>query len=122
MELNLTLKIYITDGQGRKFMGIGMLWLLEHIQRHGSILNAAKQMQISYSKAYHMLSVLESALGRQVVIREKGGNSRKGTRLTPLGTQLISRYTHFQDQVKSQAEQAFADFVADVKEQTDAYE
>ena len=49
MELNT--KIYLLDDNGNKFMGIGVLWLLEAIEESSSLRQAAQKMELSYSKA-----------------------------------------------------------------------
>ncbi len=114
--MELKLKIYITDADGKKFMGIGVLWLLEQIRRCGSIRRAAEEMGISYSKAYQMLSTLEEALDIAVLERKKGGASRDGAGLTPLGLRLIDRYNYFQEEVKAQAQLSFNDFISGIRE------
>lgn len=114
--MELKLKVYIVDDQGRKFMGIGVLWLLEHINSCGSLRQAAEAMGISYTKAHGMLNALEEGLGRQTVYRKKGGESREGTRLTPFGLSLMELYAGFQDQLKGDADRLFQEFIIKLKE------
>ena len=61
MELK-TKTIILQDG--RKFMGEGVLWLMEGIDETGSLLAAAKRMGLSYSKARTMMERLEKETGR----------------------------------------------------------
>ncbi len=114
--MELKLKIYITDDQGKKFLGIGVLWLLEEISRLGSILRAAQSLGISYTKAHRMVSTLEDALGSPVIYRRRGGASRNGAILTELGFTVINHYNHFQRTVKADAHLAFQQFADDIRE------
>jgi len=114
--MDLKLKIYITDEYGNKVLGIGVLWLLEHIRNTGSIRKAAQEMGISYSKACRMLNSLEKSLGAEAVSRRKGGAERKGAQLTGLGEFVMERYALFQQEVKDQAKVSFKDFFAEIKE------
>jgi len=108
--MELKLKIYVVNEQGEKFLGIGTVWLLQAIEAEGSIHQASAKLAISYTKALRMLKSLETSLGRDVLIRRKGGDNRHGAVLTDFGKEVISRYDIFQKQVKDSAETAFKDF------------
>ncbi len=113
MELNI--KLYL-ESDGNKFMGIGVLWLLEKIQEKGSLRAAATEMNISYSKAYKMISNLESALGKDIFVRQHGGNERNGISLTPFASAFIKTYDNFQKKCKRILEQPFEDFKNELTE------
>lgn len=113
MELNT--KIYLLDENGDKFMGIGVLWLLEAIDESSSLRQAAQKMELSYSKAYNMLSHLEKCLGCEIVERKRGGHSREGVVLTPFARKFIELYKQFQGNVKKESEAVFADFELSLK-------
>lgn len=115
--MELKLKIYLVNRNDEKFMGIGVLWLLQQIGREGSIRSAAAGLGISYSKAYAMLKTLEEEVGRTVLERRKGGDSRDGAVLTPFGQQLIALYEDFQDDVKDCAQQRFSQFKEDLNKE-----
>ncbi len=108
--MDIKVKLYLVDDQGEKFMGIGVLWLLEKIQQGSSLRKAASELEISYSKAYNMVRNLERNLGYPVVQRRRGGASHDGVSLTPLGQSLIELYRTFQQEVKEQAHQPFVQF------------
>lgn len=108
--MELKLKVYITDAEGHKFMGIGVLWLLQTIEKERSIRGAAALLGISYSKAHNMLKTLEAELGSPVLQRRKGGDDRTGATLTALGKRLITVYDDFQDDLKQYAEAQFETF------------
>lgn len=114
--MDLKLKIYFVDEEGDKFMGAGVLWLLQGIRRHGSILKAAEEMRLSYAKAHMMMRKLESALGRPVLCRRRGGESREGAVLTDYGQAFIDAYETYQETVRGEAEKLFDRFVRDMAE------
>lgn len=109
-DYSLKVKLYLEDSQ-EKFMGIGVLWLLQKIEECGSLRSAAINLGISYSKAFKMIENLESALGQRVLERKRGGSCRKGASLTPFGVQFVSLYDGFQKQCKDLLKEPFDDFM-----------
>ncbi|MDY4610872.1 MAG: LysR family transcriptional regulator [Sphaerochaetaceae bacterium] len=108
--MEVKVKLYLVDEEGDKFMGIGVLWLLEKIETEGSLRGSAAALGISYSKAYGMVRNLEKSLGVPVLVRKKGGASHDGATLTPFGRQFIELYRDFQAKSKKLVEGPFADF------------
>ena len=108
-NMNLKVKLYLEDEQG-KFMGIGVLWLLEKVRTCGSLRSAAEEMDISYSKAFRMVRNLESALGVEVLERRRGGMERAGAKLTRFGESFISLYDGFQKECKILLDKPFSEF------------
>ena len=106
----LTVKLYITDDEGEKYMGYGVLWLLEEIEKSGSLRQAAMNIGLSYSKAYGMMTKLEKALGCSIIDRKKGGVSRAGSAITPFAHKYIELYRAFQKEAKEQCEALYRDF------------
>jgi len=109
-DFSLKTKIYLIDHAGTEFFGIGVLWLLQHIDSLGSIRSAAARMNLSYAKAHRMVKDAEQHSGLKLVERKRGGESREGTSLTPAGRTFISAYQQFQSEVKKQSEEAFVQF------------
>lgn len=109
-DYSLKVKLYLEDSQ-EKFMGIGVLWLLQKIEECGSLRSAAINLGISYSKAFKMVENLENALGQSVLERKRGGSSRIGATLTPFGVQFVSLYDAFQKQCKQLLKEPFDDFM-----------
>lgn len=91
-------------------MGIGVLWLLENIGKEQSLRKASMKMNLSYSKAYNMLKVLEKEVGRPFVERKKGGASREGVVLTPFAYSYMDLYRDFQNRAKAQARAEFEEY------------
>jgi molybdate transport system regulatory protein len=103
-------KINIVDERGEPFMGPGVLRLLQQVGEHKSINRAARQMNLSYVKALNLLNRLEADLGRQILIRKRGGNDRGGTRLTPFGERYVIEYSRLEEKIRTRAEKEFRIF------------
>lgn len=95
-------KLYLVDEDGEKFMGIGVLWLLQQVREQKSLRKAASVLDLSYSKAFGMVKNLERNLGVAVLDRKKGGASRDGATLTPFAERFIELYETFEQEVKEQ--------------------
>ena len=108
-NINLKVKLYLEDEQ-EKFMGIGVLWILQRVPVCGSLRAAAAEMGISYSKAFRMIEKLESTLRKPVLERHRGGMQRNGAKLTPFGQEFILLYDDFQRTCKSLMEEPFRKF------------
>lgn len=108
--MGLSVKLYILDESGDKYMGAGVLWLLEGIEKTGSLLAASKEMGLSYSKARGMIEHIEAALGRPLIDRKKGGAEHRGAELTPFARDYILLYRRFQKEAKTAVEDHYREF------------
>jgi molybdate transport system regulatory protein len=111
--MELKTKIYLVDENDDKFMGLGVVWLLEKIQEKRSLRAAAANLGISYSKAYTMIAKLEKSLSKAVLVRRKGGTSRVGATLTPFGITLLDKYKVFHSSMKEITKAPYEVFAAD---------
>lgn len=73
-------------------IGPGKIALLEAIARTGSITSAAKQLGMSYRRAWLLVDATNRCLVRPAVATVAGGDKGGGTVLTPLGIELVRRY------------------------------
>ncbi len=108
--MDLDVKLYLLNANGEKFMGIGVLWLLENIGVEQSLRKACRKMNLSYSKAYNMLKTLENEVGRAFVERKKGGASREGLVLTPFAREYMALYKDFQKKAKEATLREFENY------------
>lgn len=108
--MELKTKLYLIDEEGEKFMGIGVLWLLQGVKKHGSLRKAAAAMDISYSKAFGMVKRLEETLGKEVLVRQKGGQAREGAYLTTFAESFVILYDEFQQKAKAAVTEPYEDF------------
>jgi len=76
--------------------------LLDGIDRHRSITEAAKKIDVSYKYAWDQLVEIEKALGQPVVVTMRGGpKGGGGTRLTDFGKRLLKEYRRVEKYVKN---------------------
>ena len=108
--MELKTKLYLVDEEGNKFMGIGVLWLLQHIREHKSLRKGSSVLGISYSKAFAMIRNLEKSLGVAILDRKKGGANRDGATLTTFGEQFIDLYETFEQEAKCTLDQPYEQF------------
>jgi molybdate transport system regulatory protein len=73
-------------------LGPGKVDLLEAIGATGSITAAAKTLGMSYRRAWLLVDTMNRCFESPVVEAEAGGRRGGGTRLTPLGHELVRRY------------------------------
>ena len=85
-------KLWI-ECKGEKFFGPGPVELLERIGQTGSINKAAKEMGLSYKKAWEILDFANKTTAVRLVITQSGGKEGGGTIITDEAKKLIS-YHH----------------------------
>lgn len=73
-------------------LGPGKFRLLEAIQAAGSLSGAARQLHISYRRAWDMLDSINRNCPVPLVETAAGGPKGGGARLTDRGTALLARY------------------------------
>ncbi|GAB4014913.1 winged helix-turn-helix domain-containing protein [Spirosoma koreense] len=100
MNLRVNGRIWLetttTDGAER-FMGIGRLELLGHIQRTGSINQAAKAMNMSYKRAWELVHSMNTQADTPLVVTQTGGEKGGGTIVTPEGEKYLAHYQALQE-------------------------
>ncbi len=78
------------DDNGR--LGPGKVALLEAIDAHGSISAAGRAMNMSYRRAWDLVSEINASFREPLVISQPGGRHGGGARLTALGADLVRHY------------------------------
>ena len=84
------LKVRLQVGAG--VIGPGKIELLERLDTEGSITRAAKEMGLSYRRAWYLIDTMNAALGQPVTETKVGGEGGGGATLTPFGRELVTRY------------------------------
>ncbi len=92
-DLNFSVKgsLWIESAEER-FLGPGRVELLEYIDEMGSINRAAKQMGMSYKKAWEMVNSLNAQSSRPLVLTQTGGEKGGGAVITKEARELIAFY------------------------------
>jgi molybdate transport system regulatory protein len=73
-------------------IGPGKADLLDAIALTGSISAAARQMRMSYRRAWILVDTMNSSFREPLVDTSKGGAEGGGARLTPTGRKVLERY------------------------------
>jgi molybdate transport system regulatory protein len=89
IKLKATLRIV---GEEIPFFGPGRLQLLENIDKTGSINQAAKNMSMSYKKAWKMISSMNEQAKKPLVTLQTGGSSGGGAIVTEQGHEIMNYY------------------------------
>src|SRR5690349_12489500 len=73
-------------------IGPGKADLLDAIAATGSISAAARQMRMSYRRAWILVDTMNTCFKKPLVDTSKGGAEGGGARLTPMGEKVLERY------------------------------
>ncbi len=73
-------------------LGPGKIDLLEAIQQFGSISKAAKEIHLSYRRAWDMVDTMNQCFKRPLVQSSTGGKGGGGAHLTELGEEMVRHY------------------------------
>jgi len=88
-------------------VGPGKIALLESIRRSGSLSQAARELKMSYRRAWLLLDSLNGAFAQPVVQTNTGGRRGGGSQLTALGEKLIRTYRDFEATAQRRATRDF---------------
>jgi molybdate transport system regulatory protein len=102
------------DNNGKAF-GDGPYTLLIRVEKMGSLHQAAKQMGMSYSKAWRLIRTLEERLGFTLLERKVGGISGGGSRVTSQGEDLMNHYERFRRNVEKGLEKIYRKHFDDIE-------
>lgn len=75
-----------------RFLGPGVVELLEAVDASGSVKRACEQMGLSYTKGWRLIHTLEAELGTTCVARQQGGVGGGRASLTPECRALLERF------------------------------
>ncbi|MBB3457097.1 molybdate transport system regulatory protein [Rhizobium sp. BK313] len=75
--------------------------LLEHIRETGSISAAGRAMDMSYRRAWLLISELNHMFQEPVVESQRGGQKGGGAALTPFGEELLRRFRGMESSVRA---------------------
>ena len=99
-------KLWI-ESEGKPVFGRGRRFLLEAIDKHGSINQAAKEISISYRKAWGYIKAMEERLGIKLVERKIGGRYGGGAILTEEAREFLRKYELMEEGIKELVDEKF---------------
>jgi molybdate transport system regulatory protein len=106
MEVKIKSKFWI-EVDGQPVFGRGKRCLLEAIEKYGSINRAAKEINISYRKAWSYLNAMEERLGMKLIERQTGGKYGGGTILTENARTILEKYRDMESGLQKTVEGKF---------------
>lgn len=83
------------------FLGDTRIRLLQEIDRHGSISQAAKHVPMSYKAAWDAVDAMNNLAESPLLDRTTGGKHGGGTRLTDYGRRVIHLYQALSEQYQN---------------------
>jgi molybdate transport system regulatory protein len=95
-------RLRVTQGEDIA-VGPGKVDLLEAIAQTGSITAAARQLGMSYRRAWLLVDTMNRCFKAPVVEAEAGGKRGGGTRLTKSGTEAVRRYRRIEQRAARSA-------------------
>jgi len=95
---------------GERAIGPGKADLLELIAETGSISAAARRMNMSYSRAWQLVDVMNQAFKKPLVATATGGSRGGGARITEQGRVVLALYRRMYDELARDAESYRAAF------------
>ncbi len=104
MEIKSKLWIEV---DGEPVFGRGRRFLLQAIDRYGSINQAAKEINISYRKAWSYIKAMEDRLGIKLVERHAGGKNGGGAALTEGARKFLKQYELLEDGIREIVDKRF---------------
>lgn len=100
-------------------LGPGKAALLESIARHGSIAAAARELGMSYRRAWNLADSINNAFVQPLVATATGGKGGGGASVTPFGLQVLARYRAIEDKAQASIAEDLAEFQALMRQQND---
>ena len=97
----------IDFGTGAR-LGPGKVRLLECIAETGSISAAARQMKMSYRRAWMLIDELNGIFGKPVVETAAGGSGGGGAKVTDFGKRIVVVFRDMEKQADALARASMA--------------
>lgn len=92
------------DFAGGRQLGHGKIRLLELIGRLGSISSAAREMKMSYRRAWLLMDEVNSMFREPVIETQLGGRGGGHAKLTEFGARLVALYREVEKNADSKFE------------------
>jgi molybdate transport system regulatory protein len=93
-------------------LGPGKVDLLEAIERRGSISAAAREMSMSYRRAWLLVDALNQMFKRPLVVAAPGGVRGGGAQITEFGKGVAAAYRRIEQKTRVAIREELARFDA----------
>jgi molybdate transport system regulatory protein len=105
-QLSLKSKVWL-ELKGRPVIGEGRVAMLEAIHQHRSILQASRQTGISYRRIRGAIRDMETAVGKSLVVTQRGGRHGGQAELTVDALALLEAFKQLTDGFQDQTDGRF---------------
>ena len=105
-----SVRVKLTLHAGERFFGPGICELLEKIDEYGSIQSAAKQMEMSYTKAWKILNRAEKAMSCRLIRRLNGGTGGGSSVLTDQGRAAVKAFRTMERKLQEESERLYEEY------------
>ncbi len=92
-------------------LGPGKVRLLELIAETGSISEAARQMEMSYRRAWLLIDELNGIFGKPLVETVTGGAGGGGAKITQLGDDVVVTFRNIESEATALIQAKLAKFL-----------
>jgi len=106
-------RLRIAMGKGL-ILGPGKVDLLEAIERKGSISAAAREMSMSYRRAWLLVSALNQMFPSPLVVAAQGGARGGGAQITEFGKEVAAAYRRIEQRTRIAIREELAPFDPDI--------
>ena len=103
----LTLRVLAQDFPT---MGPGKAAIIEAIERSGSISGAAREMEMSYRRAWQLVEAINSSFTEPLVHTATGGKQGGGAVVSDLGREVVRRFREMEIKASHAIAAEIADF------------
>ena len=110
-KLRVTLRV---DFDPNNAIGPGKVALLEKMRDCGSLSQAARDLDMSYRRAWQLLNSLNRSFREPLVLTAVGGSGGGGSTLTTLGESIIEAYRSFEQETNARASRHFSSLLKTV--------
>lgn len=106
--LAMSLKVRVRiDFDDLHSVGPGKIALLERMRDCGSLSQAARELDMSYRRAWQLLDSLNTSFNEPVIVTSIGGKGGGGSEITKLGLALIDTFRALEKDVSVLAQRRF---------------
>ncbi len=105
-DMEIRAKLWL-EIKGEPVFGRGRRLLLEAVDRYGSINRAAKEINISYRKAWSYIKAMEERLPMKLVNRQAGGKNGGGATLTEDAKMFLEKYRLVEEGIREMVDEKF---------------
>jgi molybdate transport system regulatory protein len=105
--LRVRSKVWVEAADGRVVISEFRADLLDAVDAHGSVAEAARAIGLPYRTAWKKLDEMETALGTTLIETESGGRAGGGTQLTEAARSMLKAYRRLSEPLAEEVRDRF---------------